>query len=166
MGRVQQLLPPGQVQIRKMKAVYLALNQCSVSTTHKCLIAEVWCATRDLPTLQQALQDGSVSIHAARRAHAHFLCLPSCFQHLKFPVPRLCPGIGTGVSFLEAPSPRALRRWSWPHSPPFSDFSGSLQATQENYKVALPMEWLCGLSLLGAADPFPVGAMVVPKWTL
>ena len=55
LGRVQRLLPPWQVQIRKMKAVYLALNQCSVSSTHKCLIAEAWCATRDLPTLQQAL---------------------------------------------------------------------------------------------------------------
>ena len=61
LGRVQRLLPPWQVQIRKMKAVYLALNQCSVSSTHKCLIAEAWCATRDLPTLQQALQDSSVS---------------------------------------------------------------------------------------------------------
>lgn len=61
LGRVQRLLPPWQVQIRKMKAVYLALNQCSVSATHKCLIAEGWCATRDLPTLQQVLQDSSVS---------------------------------------------------------------------------------------------------------
>lgn len=61
LGRVQQLLPPAQVQVRKMKAVYLALNQCSVSTTHKCLIAEAWCASRDLPALQQALQLGSVS---------------------------------------------------------------------------------------------------------
>ncbi|XP_036783038.2 V-type proton ATPase 116 kDa subunit a 3 isoform X2 [Manis pentadactyla] len=59
LGRVQRLLPPWQVQIRKMKAVYLALNQCSVSATHKCLIAEAWCATHDLPTLQQALQDSS-----------------------------------------------------------------------------------------------------------
>ncbi|XP_049497994.1 V-type proton ATPase 116 kDa subunit a 3 isoform X1 [Panthera uncia] len=59
LARVQQLLPPWQVQIRKMKAVYLALNQCSVSATHKCLIAEGWCAARDLPTLQQALQDSS-----------------------------------------------------------------------------------------------------------
>ncbi|XP_041629483.1 V-type proton ATPase 116 kDa subunit a3 [Vulpes lagopus] len=59
LGRVQRLLPPWQVQIRKMKAVYLALNQCSVSATHKCLIAEGWCATRDLPTLQQVLQDSS-----------------------------------------------------------------------------------------------------------
>nr|XP_048314057.1 V-type proton ATPase 116 kDa subunit a 3 isoform X2 [Myodes glareolus] len=69
LGRVQQLLPPGQVQIRKMKAVYLALNQCSVSTTHKCLIAEVWCATRDLPTLQQALQDGSSEAGVSAVAH-------------------------------------------------------------------------------------------------
>ncbi|XP_024429865.2 V-type proton ATPase 116 kDa subunit a 3 [Desmodus rotundus] len=59
LGRVQQLLPPWQVQIRKMKAVYLALNQCSVSATHKCLIAEAWCASRGLPTLQQALLESS-----------------------------------------------------------------------------------------------------------
>ncbi|XP_045429729.1 V-type proton ATPase 116 kDa subunit a3 [Pipistrellus kuhlii] len=59
LGRVQRLLPPWQVQIRKMKAVYLALNQCSVSTTYKCLIAEAWCATRDLPAVQQALHDSS-----------------------------------------------------------------------------------------------------------
>ncbi|XP_036918407.1 V-type proton ATPase 116 kDa subunit a3 isoform X2 [Sturnira hondurensis] len=59
LGRVRQLLPPWQVQIRKMKAVYLALNQCSVSATHKCLIAEAWCAARDLPTLQQALLESS-----------------------------------------------------------------------------------------------------------
>ncbi|KAK2493613.1 hypothetical protein MC885_013920 [Smutsia gigantea] len=59
LGRVQRLLLPWQVQIRKMKAVYLALNQCSVSATHKCLIAEGWCATHDLPALQQALQNSS-----------------------------------------------------------------------------------------------------------
>lgn len=59
LGRVQQLLPPWQVQIRKMKAVYLVLNQCSMSATHKCLIAEGWCASSDLPTLQQVLQDSS-----------------------------------------------------------------------------------------------------------
>ncbi|EPQ06614.1 V-type proton ATPase 116 kDa subunit a isoform 3 [Myotis brandtii] len=59
LGRVQRLLPPWQVQIRKMKAVYLALNQCSVSATYKCLIAEAWCATRDLPAVQQALHDSS-----------------------------------------------------------------------------------------------------------
>lgn len=63
LGRVQRLLPPWQVQTRKMKAVYLVLNQCSVSATHKCLIAEGWCAASDLPALQQVLRDGSVSGH-------------------------------------------------------------------------------------------------------
>lgn len=87
LGRVQRLLPPWQVQIRKMKAVYLALNQCSVSSTHRCLIAEAWCATRDLPTLQQALQDSSVSgalppTHAARQG----LLLTT---HCPFPVPQV-----------------------------------------------------------------------------
>ncbi|KAL2805695.1 V-type proton ATPase 116 kDa subunit a3 isoform c [Daubentonia madagascariensis] len=52
-----------------MKAVYLALNQCSVSTTHKCLIAEVWCATRDLPMLQEALRDSSSEAGVSAVAH-------------------------------------------------------------------------------------------------
>ncbi|XP_003798437.1 V-type proton ATPase 116 kDa subunit a isoform X1 [Otolemur garnettii] len=69
LGRVQQLLPPRQVQVRKMKAVYLVLNQCSVSTTHKCLIAEAWCATRDLPTLQEALLDSSSEAGVSAVAH-------------------------------------------------------------------------------------------------
>ncbi|XP_023566538.1 V-type proton ATPase 116 kDa subunit a isoform X2 [Octodon degus] len=69
LGRVQQLLPAGQMQIRKMKAVYLALNQCSVSSTHKCLIAEAWCAVLDLPTLQQVLQDSSSEAGVSAVAH-------------------------------------------------------------------------------------------------
>ncbi|CAN0343505.1 unnamed protein product [Rangifer tarandus platyrhynchus] len=72
LGRVQRLLPPWQVQIRKMKAVYLALNQCSVSSTHKCLIAEAWCATCDLPALQQALQDSSSEAGVSAVVH----CIP------------------------------------------------------------------------------------------
>ncbi|XP_036619814.1 V-type proton ATPase 116 kDa subunit a3 [Trichosurus vulpecula] len=58
--RVQGLLPLWQVQIHKMKAVYLMLNQCSLSVTDKCLIAEVWCPTRDLRTLQQTLNESSL----------------------------------------------------------------------------------------------------------
>lgn len=82
LGRVQRLLPPWQVQVRKMKAVYLALNQCSVSATHKCLIAEAWCATRDLPTLQQALQDSSVSLVGAP-ALPCYLFLPHDTLHFQ-----------------------------------------------------------------------------------
>ncbi|KAM6159353.1 V-type proton ATPase 116 kDa subunit a 3 isoform 2-T2 [Rhynchocyon petersi] len=69
LGRVQRLLPAWLVQIRKMKAVYLALNQCSVSATHKCLIAEVWCPSRDLPELQRALQDSSSEVGMSAVVH-------------------------------------------------------------------------------------------------
>ncbi|XP_074132324.1 V-type proton ATPase 116 kDa subunit a 3 isoform X2 [Sminthopsis crassicaudata] len=60
LGRVRGLLPPRQVQIRKMKAVYLTLNQCSLSVTDKCLVAEVWCPARDLLALQQTLNESSL----------------------------------------------------------------------------------------------------------
>ncbi|XP_049748635.1 V-type proton ATPase 116 kDa subunit a 3 isoform X1 [Elephas maximus indicus] len=69
LGRVQRLLPSWQVQIHKMKAVYLALNQCSVSATHKCLIAEAWCPTSDLPALQQALQESSSEVGVSAVVH-------------------------------------------------------------------------------------------------
>ncbi|XP_032270856.1 V-type proton ATPase 116 kDa subunit a isoform X2 [Phoca vitulina] len=61
LGALQQLQQQSLElqEIRKMKAVYLVLNQCSVSATHKCLIAEGWCASSDLPTLQQVLQGSS-----------------------------------------------------------------------------------------------------------
>jgi vacuolar-type H+-ATPase subunit I/STV1 len=98
LGRVQLLLPPWQVQIHKMKAVYLMLNQCSVSTTHKCLIAEVWCATRDLPTLQQALQDSSVSPTPRSPLLPARMCLllPGFAPHTASAC--LCPGVRWGSS--------------------------------------------------------------------
>ncbi|XP_006860899.1 PREDICTED: V-type proton ATPase 116 kDa subunit a isoform 3 [Chrysochloris asiatica] len=72
LSRVQRLLPPWQIQIRKMKAVYLVLNQCSMSATHKCLIAEAWCPTRDLATLQRVLQDSSSEVGVNAVVH----CIP------------------------------------------------------------------------------------------
>ncbi|XP_058877796.1 V-type proton ATPase 116 kDa subunit a 2-like [Acipenser ruthenus] len=57
-----QSLPGWSVQVQKSKAIYLVLNMCSVSVTDKCLIAEVWCAVRELPRLTQALREGSVSL--------------------------------------------------------------------------------------------------------
>ncbi|XP_077601367.1 V-type proton ATPase 116 kDa subunit a 2-like [Stigmatopora nigra] len=47
------------MQVKKMKAVYYILNQCSFDVTNKCLIAEVWCPVDELPTLKRALEDGS-----------------------------------------------------------------------------------------------------------
>ncbi|XP_061907320.1 V-type proton ATPase 116 kDa subunit a [Entelurus aequoreus] len=47
------------IQVKKMKAIYYILNQCSFDVTNKCLIAEVWCPVNELPTLRRALEDGS-----------------------------------------------------------------------------------------------------------
>uniref|UniRef100_A0A8C6UV11 V-type proton ATPase subunit a n=1 Tax=Neogobius melanostomus TaxID=47308 RepID=A0A8C6UV11_9GOBI len=47
------------VQIKKMKAIYYILNQCSLDVTNKCLIAEVWCPVSDLPALRRALEESS-----------------------------------------------------------------------------------------------------------
>uniref|UniRef100_A0AAQ6A7Z1 V-type proton ATPase subunit a n=1 Tax=Amphiprion ocellaris TaxID=80972 RepID=A0AAQ6A7Z1_AMPOC len=47
------------IQVKKMKAIYYILNQCSFDVTNKCLIAEVWCPVNDIPTLRRALEEGS-----------------------------------------------------------------------------------------------------------
>lgn len=48
------------IQVKKMKAIYYILNQCSFDVTNKCLIAEVWCPVNDIPTLRRSLEEGSV----------------------------------------------------------------------------------------------------------
>ncbi|XP_061672926.1 V-type proton ATPase 116 kDa subunit a [Syngnathoides biaculeatus] len=47
------------IQVKKMKAIYYILNQCSFDVTNKCLIAEVWCPVDELPTLRRVLEEGS-----------------------------------------------------------------------------------------------------------
>ncbi|XP_030041457.1 LOW QUALITY PROTEIN: V-type proton ATPase 116 kDa subunit a 3 [Microcaecilia unicolor] len=47
------------VKIQKVKAIYLMLNQCSVSVTDKASLQRVWCPVADLPRVQQALVDAS-----------------------------------------------------------------------------------------------------------
>ncbi|XP_030129612.2 V-type proton ATPase 116 kDa subunit a 3 isoform X2 [Taeniopygia guttata] len=59
LDKVAQVLPTWRVQVQKMKAIYLVLNQCSFDVTKKCLIAEVWCPVRDLTQVQDALRQGS-----------------------------------------------------------------------------------------------------------
>ncbi|NXN38791.1 VPP3 ATPase, partial [Rhinoptilus africanus] len=60
LDKVVAALPTWRVQVQKMKAIYLVLNQCSFDVTEKCLIAEVWCPVRDLSQVQEALRQGSV----------------------------------------------------------------------------------------------------------
>ncbi|NWU71284.1 VPP3 ATPase, partial [Pterocles burchelli] len=59
LDKVVAELPGWRVQVQKMKAIYLILNQCSFDVTEKCLIAEVWCPVRDLTQVQDALRQGS-----------------------------------------------------------------------------------------------------------
>ncbi|KAL2310136.1 hypothetical protein Nmel_006378 [Mimus melanotis] len=59
LDKVVLALPTWRVQVQKMKAIYLVLNQCSFDVTKKCLIAEVWCPVQDLTQVQDALRQGS-----------------------------------------------------------------------------------------------------------
>uniref|UniRef100_A0A8C9FWY3 V-type proton ATPase subunit a n=1 Tax=Pavo cristatus TaxID=9049 RepID=A0A8C9FWY3_PAVCR len=59
LDKVVLALPSWRVQVQKMKAIYLVLNQCSLDVTEKCLIAEVWCPVQDLTQVQEALRQGS-----------------------------------------------------------------------------------------------------------
>lgn len=118
LGRVLQLLPPGQVQVHKMKAVYLALNQCSVSTTHKCLIAEAWCSVRDLPALQEALRDSSVSTKPETSLPPHPPLLRGRGISALIPAPgSLHLGFAQGLLLLPASSTAHLFQAVYPVGP-------------------------------------------------
>ncbi|XP_065280211.1 V-type proton ATPase 116 kDa subunit a 1 isoform X3 [Dermacentor albipictus] len=47
------------VKVRKIKAIYHALNLFNLDVTQKCLIAECWCAVSDLEKIQMALHRGT-----------------------------------------------------------------------------------------------------------
>uniref|UniRef100_A0A669QEB4 V-type proton ATPase subunit a n=1 Tax=Phasianus colchicus TaxID=9054 RepID=A0A669QEB4_PHACC len=66
LDKVVLALPSWRVQVQKMKAIYLVLNQCSLDVTEKCLIAEVWCPVQDLTQVQEALRQGSVRCFVQR----------------------------------------------------------------------------------------------------
>lgn len=51
------------IMVRKMKAIYHALNMFNMDVTKKCLIGECWVPVSDLTNVQNALVDGGVSIH-------------------------------------------------------------------------------------------------------
>ncbi|XP_072106762.1 V-type proton ATPase 116 kDa subunit a 2-like, partial [Mobula birostris] len=59
LAKVAEVLLPWTFRVRKMKAIYAVLNQCSYDVTGKCLIAEVWCPRKDLLLLQHDLEEGS-----------------------------------------------------------------------------------------------------------
>ncbi|CAB3360792.1 Hypothetical predicted protein [Cloeon dipterum] len=50
------------VMVRKMKAIYHALNMFNMDVTQKCLIGECWAPLADLQRVRQALADGSKEV--------------------------------------------------------------------------------------------------------
>lgn len=58
---VAKELASWSIMVRKMKAIYHTLNLFNMDVTKKCLIGECWVPTADLPNVQKALADGSVS---------------------------------------------------------------------------------------------------------
>lgn len=62
LASVAKELASWSIMVRKMKAIYHTLNLFNMDVTKKCLIGECWVPTADLPNVQKALADGSVSI--------------------------------------------------------------------------------------------------------
>lgn len=62
------------IKVHKMKAVYHVLNMFDLDVTHKCLIAECWCAIDDVRSFQVALQS------AAARSNSN---VPSIINRMK-----------------------------------------------------------------------------------
>jgi len=50
------------IMIRKMKAIYHALNMFNMDVSQKCLIGECWVPAADLNAVRQILEDGGVSL--------------------------------------------------------------------------------------------------------
>ncbi|XP_054279427.1 V-type proton ATPase 116 kDa subunit a 1 isoform X2 [Macrosteles quadrilineatus] len=50
------------VMVRKMKAIYHTLNLFNMDVTKKCLIGECWVPVKDLPTVKEALAQGSTAV--------------------------------------------------------------------------------------------------------
>lgn len=48
------------IKVRKVKAIYHTMNLFNQDVAKECLIAECWCAAKDLPNVQQALREATV----------------------------------------------------------------------------------------------------------
>ncbi|EDV28211.1 V-type proton ATPase 116 kDa subunit a isoform 1 [Trichoplax sp. H2] len=59
LGAAAKNINPWIIKVKKIKGIYHALNMFNLDVTHKCLIAECWCAVDDLDRIHQALKRGS-----------------------------------------------------------------------------------------------------------
>ncbi|XP_067130606.1 V-type proton ATPase 116 kDa subunit a 1-like [Centruroides vittatus] len=63
------------IKIRKIKAIYHTLNLFDQDVTRKCLIAECWCAAKDIPKVQAALLNGTEKSRSSMPSILH------CISH-------------------------------------------------------------------------------------
>lgn len=62
LGSVAKDLGRWCIMVKKMKAIYHALNMFNMDVSKKCLIGEAWVPVADLPGVQKALSDGSAAV--------------------------------------------------------------------------------------------------------
>lgn len=67
------------IKVTKIKAIYHALNLFDQDVTRKCLIAECWCAVRDIPLVQNALTRGTENSGSTLPSILH------CISHSESP---------------------------------------------------------------------------------
>ncbi len=77
------------VKVRKMKAVFHALNLFSVDVTNKCLVGECWTPSADLEAVRSALhagmeRSGSTVAPVVNRMDAGGLVPPTFFRTNRF----------------------------------------------------------------------------------
>lgn len=65
LNNVAKDLPRWFIMVKKMKAIYHTMNLFNQDVSRKCLIGECWIPSKDLPSVQKALSDGSDSVGSA-----------------------------------------------------------------------------------------------------
>ena len=79
--------------MKKIKAIYHALNMFNLDVTQRCLIAECWCPVEELDQIQQALTSGTVRVCVCMRA-----CMRVCVR-AAFPPHTKLQGAPPGLNF-------------------------------------------------------------------
>ena len=59
--KIAKNITPWTTIVRKEKDIYHTMNLFNYDVNRKCLIAEGWCPKNDVPLVQQALKDATVS---------------------------------------------------------------------------------------------------------